>query len=138
MAIELSVRQAAAHVGKSKQALLKAIKQGKISAAKDAQSQWRIDPAELFRVYRPLAEVTDNVPTAAGAAVGDGAHRALAAKDEVIGHLRKQIERLEADKADWRAERDRLLGVIEAQTAHVKALTDARPATKRRWWRWGR
>ena len=36
--------------------------------------------------------------------------------------------RLEADKTDLRAERDRLLSVIETQAQQVKLLTDQRSA----------
>lgn len=52
----------------------------------------------------------------------------LAEKDELI--------------ADLRTERDRLLGIVEAQAQQVKQLTDqrpvARPAPRRRLWRFGK
>ena len=48
------------------------------------------------------------------------------------------IDALEADKTDLRAERDRLLSVIETQAQQVKLLTDQRPAqaeARRGFWR---
>ena len=42
---------AAAAVGRNKTAILRAIKAGKISAAKDENGEWQIDPADLHRIY---------------------------------------------------------------------------------------
>ena len=51
--MSVSAKQAAEQVGLSKQGVIKAIKQGKLSATKDDNGEWQIDPAELFRVYQP-------------------------------------------------------------------------------------
>jgi predicted RNase H-like nuclease (RuvC/YqgF family) len=53
-----SLKQAATASGKSKPTILRAIQSGKVSAAKDAQGEWQIDPAELHRVYEPVMERT--------------------------------------------------------------------------------
>ena len=45
---------AAAAVGRNKTAILRAIKVGKISVAKDENGEWQIDPTELHRIYPPL------------------------------------------------------------------------------------
>ncbi|MHB0704113.1 hypothetical protein ACX4MT_10725 [Roseomonas mucosa] len=56
----LSLLEAAQRVGKSKPTILRAIQAGKISAARDEPTgEWRIEPAELFRVYPPIPEGTD-------------------------------------------------------------------------------
>ncbi len=52
--MSLSAKEAAEQVGMSKQGILKAVKQGKLSAQKDPHGEWRIEPAELFRVYSPV------------------------------------------------------------------------------------
>lgn len=49
-----SLSQAAIAVGLSRQALHKAIKNGKISAHKDEHGHLVIQPAELHRVYQPV------------------------------------------------------------------------------------
>jgi len=46
-----SLTEAAEAVGKSRTTIQRAIKSGKISAAKDDQGSYRIDPAELHRVF---------------------------------------------------------------------------------------
>lgn len=47
----LSLTEAANKVGMTRSALFKAIKSGRLSATKDAQGHFIIDPAELHRVY---------------------------------------------------------------------------------------
>jgi len=57
-----TIATAAAAVGRNKNAILRAIKAGKISVAKDENGEWQIDPAELHRIYPPLrsASMRDN------------------------------------------------------------------------------
>ena len=52
-----SVKQAAEATGKTKPTILRAIQGNRIAASKDEHGRWQIDPAELFRVYRPLVAV---------------------------------------------------------------------------------
>ena len=58
-----SLKQAATATGKSKPTILRAIQSGKISAEKDAQGEWQIEPAELHRVYEPAMERTGSDET---------------------------------------------------------------------------
>ena len=50
-AMRLSLNQAAKHAGIAKSTLSKAIKTGKLSAEKDQNGRYRIEPSELYRVY---------------------------------------------------------------------------------------
>lgn len=50
-----SLKQAAEAVGRGKPAILRAIQKGIISARKTEKNEWLIDPAELHRVYLPIA-----------------------------------------------------------------------------------
>lgn len=130
-----SLKQAADAVGRGKPAILKAIKSGRISAQKDSNGQWQIDPAELHRVY-PVA------------VSGNGSDTALGERQEIpketsavvaeVDLLRERLAEKDAQIADLRSERDRLLTIVETQAQQVKQLTDQRPARKRRWWLWGR
>lgn len=52
----LSLKEAAQSVGMGKPGILKAIQKGRISAKKNELGEWEIDPAELYRVYRPVAQ----------------------------------------------------------------------------------
>lgn len=49
-----NIATAAAAVGRNKNAILRAIKSGKIRATQDANGEMQIDPADLHRVYPPL------------------------------------------------------------------------------------
>ena len=49
-----TIATAAAAVGRNKTAILRAIKNRKISVAKDENGELQIDPTELHRIYPPL------------------------------------------------------------------------------------
>lgn len=107
--------EAAKATGKSKATISKAIKSGRISAVKDETGTFRIDPAELHRVYTPTVsheqEETSSAPT--GNTTNDGlirelqarldaAHERLADKETVISDLRE-------DRDKWRQQATALL-----------------------------
>ncbi len=50
----ISAKEAAELVGLSKGAVINAIKAGKLSAEKDLNGEWKLEPVELFRVYKPV------------------------------------------------------------------------------------
>src|SRR3954470_6194299 len=50
-----SLKQAADATGRTKPTILRAIQTGKISAKKSEMGEWEIEPAELHRVYPPIA-----------------------------------------------------------------------------------
>ena len=129
-----SLKQAADAVGRGKPAILKAIKNGRISAQKDAFGQWQIEPVELHRVY-PV--VTGN-----GSGTGASEREEISKKTSDVGGEAVALrERLLAEKdtliADLRNERDRLLNLLEEHATSVRLLTDERQKAKqpRRWWR---
>jgi hypothetical protein len=62
-----SLKQAADATGRTKPTILRAIQTGKISAKKSEMGEWEIDPAELHRVYLPIAEgVTSTITPVEG------------------------------------------------------------------------
>ena len=129
----LSAREAAEQVGLTKQAIIKAIRKGTISAVKDESGEWRIEPAELFRVYQAIATVDDNQQATGHVDGAAGLQREIAFRDEKIGLLQEQIDdlrrRLDESETERRQTQERLTAL----------LTDQRPVvTKRRkWWPWG-
>lgn len=54
----LSLTDSARETGLTRSAIFKAIKSGRLSATKDDKGQIFIDPAELFRVYKPVNKET--------------------------------------------------------------------------------
>ena len=73
-----TIATAAAAIGRNKTAILRAIKAGKISVAKDENGEWQIDPTELHCIYPPLrsASMHGNEATApASIAIADASLR---------------------------------------------------------------
>lgn len=112
--------EAAKATGKSKATLSKAIKSGRLSALKDETGTFRIDPAELHRVYPATPQGEQKETPVNTLETGD--YRALQAR------LEATEERL-ADKdaviADLREDRDKWRQQATA------LLEDKRP---RSWW----
>ena len=112
--------QAAAASGKNRSTILRSIQKGKISAEKDANGQWTIDPAELHRVYPVIA--SDNASTDADATVRTEPQPAL------IRQLERQIEDLREDRDAWREQARRFMLLVEgpARRTWWQRLTGAR------------
>jgi hypothetical protein len=87
-----TLKEAAEAAGKGKPAILKAIKNGRVSAKKDAKGQWSIDPAELHRVYPPIT----------GTSSENGSGKRQEILKETIGNsvLEREIELLRERLAD--------------------------------------
>lgn len=118
---ELSLSQAAKLTGKSKSTINRAIKTGKLSAARHEDGSYSIDPAELARAF-------DMEPI-------EGTKRRDAEPDET--RLHERIEMLEAMlsrereiSADLKDDRDRWRQQATA------LLTVQRSASDGRWWSW--
>jgi hypothetical protein len=146
--MSLSAKQAAEQVGLSKQGIIKAIKQGKLSATKDDNGEWQIDPAELFRVYQPAVHglppptgsTNSQPPSTVDSRLqweNDWLRERIKDKDAVIEDLRR---RLDGETFEHRQERERLHGIIEKQTLLLAAPKQepAPPSKKKRWWHFSR
>ena len=108
----IGMTEAAKLTGKQRQTIHKAIKEGRVSAVRSESGEWRIDPAELFRVYAPLSTINDNQNNK----VDDGLqridrslqreidllHERIKEKDSIIGDLRQ-------DRDHWRQQATALL-----------------------------
>jgi hypothetical protein len=90
-----SLKQAADATGRTKPTLLRAIQAGKISAKKNEMREWEIDPAELHRVYLPVAQsITSTVTSDEEVTVELMLLRQeLAAKEERVTALQEERER---------------------------------------------
>lgn len=134
-----SAGQAAKAVGVSTATITRAIKRGRISASKDETGSWRIDPAELHRVFPPVAAQDtvedpvqgDETPIQDGGlrlevALLEERLRAAEALKAMADELRAAAER---DRDAWRAQAERLTKALPAP-----AMDTAR-SERRRWWR---
>jgi hypothetical protein len=124
--------QAAKVSGKSKATIHRAVRSGRLSAARSDSGGWLIDPAELARVY-PQAVPRDGP----GDAVRDSTQplwngpERLGERGEV-GLLRERITEQAETIRDLRA---RLDAAAELQRTTLALLTDQRRPWWRRWFR---
>ena len=83
----------------------------KISASKDEQGEWRIEPAELHRVYPP-AQANEARP--------EQAHQ-----EALIAELRNALADMRRDRDEWREQAQRLaLLAPKAEPVQPKKLDD--------------
>ena len=133
----ITLLDAARQTGKSKGALLKAIKTGRLSATKGANGEWLVDPAELFRVYTVVKQGEQKLAIE---------HSRLPIEIEIlrerVAHLEGELRRRDDDVEDYR---QRLTASEEERRkndAQLKALlTDQREKKQQEppsqsLWRW--
>src|SRR4051794_13719720 len=105
----LSLAQAAEATGRSRSTLLRAIRKGQISAARDAAGGFLVDEAELSRVFPLHGHGAANdrpMPSLAEALARlEAAEARIADKDTTIADLR---HRLDEERAERRQTADRL------------------------------
>ena len=51
----LTLKQAAEETGKTKPTILKQIQKGRVRAEKNMKDEWEVDPASLFKLYKPIS-----------------------------------------------------------------------------------
>ena len=99
---KVSVREAVKHYQVSRPTLMKHLKSGKITGGKDGQGTWEIDRSELTRVYKSRTS-SDNVDqsnfSTPNSPINSNENSLLQVK---LDAALETIERLEADKADWK------------------------------------
>jgi len=99
-----TVGTAAKAVGKSKSTISKAIKKGRISAARKPDGSYEIEPVELFRVYPKVSPGQPGQPVDVQSQVdGENTRETIELKARVAALLEK-VEDLRADKAFLQSE----------------------------------
>jgi hypothetical protein len=123
--VSISLADAGKLTGLHKVSILRAIRKGKISAEKDENGEWRIQPAELFRIYPPLPEQRN----------GNGGEQHYATP--ITGALEAEISTLKQLNQMLRDQLDDMPGQRDkweqaAQTALRQLPAPKAPA--RSWW----
>jgi excisionase family DNA binding protein len=136
-----TLAQAAEATGKSRSTILRAIQTGKLSATRDDGTQgWLIEPAELHRIYPPVAndEAADAPRTRPATATLEREiellREMMGGKDEVISDLRTRLDEAMNALRTEGEERRKLMAIITDQRPEKQEP----PPAKRRWRLWGR
>lgn len=124
--MSLSPAEAAKHVGLTKQSVIKAIRSGRLSAVKDANGGWLIEPVELFRVWPAVNQDRGKVTPQVDAGLPPENSEVVALLKTQIDLLRSQLDDVRADREDIRADRNHW-----RQMAERGLLTDQRPPPAR-------
>ena len=143
----LSLGKAAKEAGVAKSTISKALSSGKLSYREKNSDGYKIDPAELFRVYPKTTktdadELSPNDWQSGQAGAETLPYSAkfeiqLAGLKSLVAEKDRRIADLESDRAqiredrhrlteNWQEERVRLLKLLEDNTGTVKLLTDER------------
>lgn len=135
----LTLAEAAKETGLTKPAIFKSIQKGRVSATKDDKGQWRIDPAELFRVYPPAAKKaitetqTGNLELLLKL---KEVETKLEVTEKRLLDKESEIENFRAQAGDLRTERERWRTQAEQITRLLTDQREKEQAKKPRFWAW--
>jgi septal ring factor EnvC (AmiA/AmiB activator) len=132
----LSLLEAATQVGRSKPTILRAIQAGKISASRDEHTgEWRIEPAELFRVYPPLPEGADapvqSRDDETSRTIATDERNGLIISDNGSSVAVKELEFLKRQLSQEREERARERRQLEDTVSDLRRRLDASEEERR-------
>ncbi|WP_158972431.1 hypothetical protein [Chachezhania sediminis] len=122
-----TLSEAARETGLSKSTISRAIKSGKVSAQRQEDGSYRIEPAEVFRVYPRVAQPGEPAPKPLHDAMRNP-HEEPAATPSVDEEklrvenamLREMLERERDDREKERADRE------EERRTHAETVADLR------------
>ena len=113
----LSLRQAAEMAGRSKSTISNALKSGKLSYIEKTASGYKIDPAELDRVYpNPSKSVQEGHNRTPSEPLNFLVLKVqLEAKDQLLEELQSEAKDLRQQRDDWKAQATAQTRLLEHQ-----------------------
>ena len=110
---EMTLSEAAKWAGVTRATIHKALKGGRLSGHKDDAGEWRIDPAELERVYQPgkAVDVSHN-----GTMSSNDIDELMAAKDRELALMREMLAEVRAQRDDAMQQRNKAMELADRHT----------------------
>jgi excisionase family DNA binding protein len=121
----LTLGQVARELGMNKPTLSRYIKSGKISAERQEDGSYRIDPSEMDRLRSLRKEPVPVEPSATGEVTV--LRELLAEKDRTMAEKDRTIANLMQERDEWREQCKKQLLLLTAPKEEPR---------KKRWWRW--
>ena len=110
---EMTLSEAAKWAGVTRATIHKALKGGRLSGRKNDIGEWRIDPAELERVYQPGKAVDVSRD---GAVSSSDTVALMAAKDRELALMREMLAEVRAQRDDAIEQRDKAMELADRHT----------------------
>jgi excisionase family DNA binding protein len=131
--MQLTLGQAARHIGISKSYLSKLIKNGKVSAERQPNGEFRIDPSELDRIaeIRSQGRSENGSQERLNTQENAGWERERDLLMMLLHDREHQIQDLRQERDAWRQQAERA-----QQTLLLTTGSKAEEPPARRWWRW--
>ena len=114
---EMTLSEAAKWAGVTRATIHKALRGGRLSGHKDDAGEWRIDPAELERVYQPGKAVDVSRDSTA---TSSDTSELIAAKNRELALMREMLAEVRAQRDDAMEQRDK---AMELADRHTRLLT---------------
>jgi excisionase family DNA binding protein len=128
--MKLTLSEVARQAGMSKSTLSRLVKKGRITAEKQENGEFRIDPSELDR----LAELRSSVRSVQRAETGTDAvlQREIDLLREMLLDKERTIQDLRTERDDWKKQAQ------QAQQAQMLLLAvgEKKEEPRKRWWPW--
>lgn len=125
----LTLAEAAAATGVNRSTLFRAYKNGRMSATKTDSGALEVDPAELFRVFSPVAPQpvqTTSAPQLATPPDAPSNTLQTNALEVEVRMLREMLETMRNDRDAWREQAGKITAALPAPAPIV---------SKRPWWK---
>ena len=110
---EMTLSEAAKWAGVTRATIHKALRGGRLSGRKDDAGEWRIDPAELERVYQPGKAVDVSRD---GEVSSSDTGELMAAKDRELALMREMLAEVRAQRDDAMEQRNKAMELADRHT----------------------
>lgn len=137
----LTLSQAAKALGKSKSTLNRAIKTGRLTATRNEDGTFSIDPSELYRAFPEPAQNAHHSSSLerARTPVPDELHSRISLLEQLLEKERDTVAREREIAADLKEDRDRWRQQATSLLADQSQEPAPAPLAKHRsWWPWRR
>ena len=109
----MTLSEAAKWAGVTRATIHKALRGGRLSGHKDAAGEWRINPAELGRVYQPGKAVdVSRYSQVSSSDIGE----LMAAKDRELALMREMLAEVRTQRDDAMEQRDKAMELADRHT----------------------